>query len=294
MLVLRWYMSEYQTYVEYRDGMYRYETHRKVEQLWLPNNTFTEVVSLPEADDIPIGVDCLYAVYRRADTGTANHVWVYDLARGDYPELDETISTKLDTFLPVVPIRENNVDYTDISRAETAQYKTSVELLKTLKIDFLGLGTLINSNENIGELDFAYVMWGVDLQTEIPMSLRYLHKFFDKLGQEQTTNDIEAYQNYLDPTVLQQPLNKYTASVGSRFTNPKPSFAEAGLNLIIHHDFITTEIISGDVGERGLVTSRRVLIHTNFNKHTPILQPPVTMKVLPRLGIVRRSRGSSY
>lgn len=197
----------------------------------------SESVLLENVFVLPEGTPCFYTVYQKFDSlGDLlpdKHTWFNDLTSGLYPELTEpTVKFKGDDFLPVVPIRYNNVDLTDISLADTPLYKTSKQLLKIANIPFEYLGVQINENPSIDEIDHAYVMFGVDLQTEQSESLQYLNLFFDRV------HDLNAYSNY-----------KILSSDGI-------DFLEYGLNLKLSYDGVTSDIIEGmlDVAKVGTTT----------------------------------------
>jgi hypothetical protein len=200
-------------------------------------STHSESVLLENTFILPADTLCFYAIYQKYDKDglvlPTKYTWFCNLTTGLYPELTEpTTKFKEDTFLPVIPIRYNNVDLTDVSLKDTSLYKTSKRLLNILRMPFEYLGTQINNNPSVGDIDHAYVMFGVDLQTVQSESLQYLNLFFNRV------HELNAYSNY-----------KISASAGI-------DFLEYGLNLKLSYDSVTSEILEGmlDVAKMGTTT----------------------------------------
>lgn len=93
-------------------------------------------------------------------------------------------------FFPVLPIRLNNISITD--SAFTDEYTAIGKAYKRLT------GRKINSfieafedNENLDDIDFAFIMQGVPLNTKDPGGLEYLFKFFESMQSVQQTGKTE-------------------------------------------------------------------------------------------------------
>lgn len=93
-------------------------------------------------------------------------------------------------FFPVLPIRLNNVSITD--PAFTDEYEAIGKAYKRLT------GRKISSfieafedNENLDDIDFAFIMQGVPLNTKDPGGLEYLFRFFDSMQSVQQTSRTE-------------------------------------------------------------------------------------------------------
>lgn len=216
--------------------------------------TYTENVSVPSMAGITWGEDYLVAFYREYDaTGliaTSDDIpWLYRVSSNVYPTLypANTVATGVD-YLPVIPLRKNNVNLITDARKDLPLYITSTKLAKIAKLDLVDLTDRIKKSPSNGDIDHAYVMYGVNLQTVVPESLRYLHKFFNGLYANQATTELD-FLNKLGTVTSYgaDAINTYTP-----LTVSEASFAEFGLSLYIDFDYITSAVTAGQV-DNGIV-----------------------------------------
>lgn len=109
--------------------------------------------------------------------------FLYELGTSVYPTLDDMLTSSIAAapYYPAVPLRINNVDVTDEAHQDTALYKTSKKLLKKVGMDLDQIAEQVNDNEQIKEIDYAFVVFGVALKTESQEGKRYLYRFFQHL-----------------------------------------------------------------------------------------------------------------
>lgn len=138
----------------------------------------------------------LYYHIKYVFTDNANNMdpryWFYDPETGEYPQLDLPDDLNLESpYLPIVPIRKDNIDLTADSKKDTDLWKTSRRLLKKISLDFQGLGEQVNENPSVegdpdddqnNGIDHVYVIFGLDIRTERDASNRYLYRYFDDLS----------------------------------------------------------------------------------------------------------------
>ena len=209
----------------------------------------TEIVNVDP--DFEFDIDYYYVAYYKLDTNgfviPTKKYWLYNLESGLYPQLEpDTDVYSEDTFLPVVPVRYFNQDYTDPSRIGTPLYDTSEEYLSKLKMDFRGLGNKVNENPDVGDIDHAYVMFGVDFQTEHSSSLWYAGLFFDQLADLQKINR----DDYINSSVIpgeSPPLNTY--GTNNAAYQSSATLTENGLDLRVSWQYITSDIRVGRVAK---------------------------------------------
>lgn len=107
----------------------------------------------------------------------------------------EASEQSLGEFLPVLPIRLNNVsirdpaysdDYVSIKKAYKKLTGSSIE-------DFIDS---VEDNSNLDDIDYGFVVHGVPFNTDNNAARRYLFEFFQKLEQDQTRTltDFNDYQ----------------------------------------------------------------------------------------------------
>lgn len=270
-------------------------------QVWTSLTVLDEVISkwitIDEYDEVftielPITGGALYVVARYQELNDQGIVtspylfWFYDTSLGLYDELSgDAQDYPEDTYLPVVPIRYNNVDLADDDHLETPLYITSEKLLKKLKINIQTLRNRLNENPDIGEIDHAYVMWGINLQTDFSPSLWYLGQYFDHLldlsnitkagfdasnGSSSNNYEIGTIPISSTSTTLFDAVGDVIAFAT---TSNLVGFTEHGLNISLAYDYITSTTSIGSIGRPGTATkeidaSGNLRIKMQINKYT--------------------------
>ena len=109
--------------------------------------------------------------------------YFYQLGSGVHPSLDALLSTNTTAipFYPSIPLRVDNVDVSAESRKDTELYKTSKKLLKLTGTDYEDLAEKLRTNKDIKEIDFAFIQFGVALNTEMPEGKKYIFRFLKML-----------------------------------------------------------------------------------------------------------------
>jgi hypothetical protein len=184
--------------------------------------------------------------------------WFYKIATDVYSALDGTPVPEIESmFLPVVPIRHNNLDLTREAVQETELYLTSKKLLKKASMDIDDLADKLNENPNIEDIDHAYVMFGISLETESNIGIWYLGEFFDFLSRGAAVNQWDYMNdmlNYHPPAVQSYTRNTFNTVMAGGITA-----SEYGFNIKIDFPAITTTFSAGSIGEIG--TATKVLHH---------------------------------
>lgn len=111
--------------------------------------------------------------------------FLYRVGAGTYPAIDAWRSNSTivsSPFFPSVPLRVDNVDYTSEARQSTKLYKTSKKLLHTAGVDFEDIAEKLKDNKDIKEIDFAFIQFGVALNTELPEGQKYVYRFFEMIA----------------------------------------------------------------------------------------------------------------
>lgn len=109
---------------------------------------------------------------------TVRKYWFYDTSKEIYPTLKVGL-VEDSPYYPIVPLRRNNEDWTTDDGSE--RYRTSKRLLDRLGLKIGELGDGINGNPDVGEVDHAYVILGIDVQTDVQESKDYLFRYFKYL-----------------------------------------------------------------------------------------------------------------
>lgn len=164
----------------------------------LPDNITAYVDPLPDTlwalDRSTEHRRLIYARYTVVDgtTGNASEsapaLFTYRIGSGNL-SLDALVPSSVDLyeFFPVLPLRLNNKGLRDASLSET--YTAVTKAFKKLtgsSVD--ALLDQIEENENINELDYAFLVHGVSLNTADKAGQAYLFNFFETLGNSSTAN----------------------------------------------------------------------------------------------------------
>lgn len=124
--------------------------------------------------------------------GGETKYWSYQQGLGQYPALDNLqtdgagATAVFAEFFPNVYFRLNksrlNTDKT------SAAYKTSRKLLKYAGMEYDILADAVNDNPDIGDVQSAFLTFGVPADSEDPDELAYLYSFFDRAYEAQNGN----------------------------------------------------------------------------------------------------------
>lgn len=138
------------------------------------------------------GVDTLEVIYDWTYTITSNqehvidggyNVFIYEVGSGilGLDAMVENTTTNEKEFYPIIPLRLHNSSITDVLSDEDL---SSTEMAYRMAFNSGSLDeilTTIEDNPSIGDIDHAYISFGVPLNTEDASGKEYIYKFFDNL-----------------------------------------------------------------------------------------------------------------
>lgn len=110
--------------------------------------------------------------------------FLYRVGAGTYPAIDAWRSNAAivsSPFYPSVPFRVDNVDVSAESRENTPLYKTSKKLMGYAGVEYEDIAEKLRDNKDIKEIDFAFVQFGVALNTKLPEGKKYVYRFFEMI-----------------------------------------------------------------------------------------------------------------
>lgn len=112
--------------------------------------------------------------------------FMYHVGSGLYPELDNYYglagNKPTSDYFPIVFFREWNTDLFHPNYKNSARYKSATKLLKTVSISAQEMRKSINANPDIGEVDHAYLVIGVPINSPEQASKRYLFEYFKAIA----------------------------------------------------------------------------------------------------------------
>ena len=123
----------------------------------------------------------------------------YQLGTGDYPELDTIWLSRSNiekTYFPSLLFRVDNWDMMHERHEEAESYKATKKVCALMGIDALGIRDTINSNPNIGDIDYAFLQAGANMNTESQAEMEYLFRFWEMcMGRQTATQaDLAAWE----------------------------------------------------------------------------------------------------
>jgi hypothetical protein len=137
-------------------------------------------------------------------------MWIYRIGTG-IADLDNLVqeTEEYGQFFPMIPVRLNNKFLSDITTAEVpniAEIENTVNTAYRKGTDggrYSDLVSQINESEDLADMDYVYVMYGVSLNVIDRSARRYIYEFMKRLmisavsnvdDAQQFTDDMEAYR----------------------------------------------------------------------------------------------------
>lgn len=113
-----------------------------------------------------------------------SQIFIYKVGTGNLvlDALDVAVGTAVTAeFFPFIPLRLNNVSITDPTYASIyeASKKLYKRATKNQKLD--GLIEEVEANEDLDQIDYAYVQWAITLNTKDNEAKKYLYEFWKGL-----------------------------------------------------------------------------------------------------------------
>jgi len=203
------------------------------------------------------------AAYKLFDSGLGTYseeeyYWFYRLADKTHEGITyDPVGFGAYAYMPIVPLRRDNIDLTDASRASTELHITSKKLLKKMSLDFENLGDKLNENPSIAQIDHAYVMFGIDIMTDKPASIRYLCEYFDYLSDVDIFDREDTASFWKDYNSINKNNSKYLFK-RLEVEIPRIVAQDYGLDISITYSYITSVVYPGSIGPVGTCTSERL------------------------------------
>ena len=219
--------------------------------------------------------------------------WFYAMNTGKYPVMDlaSAVVDEVSSY-PVVPLRHDKLW---ISDSDPALYASGKELLSKISVNYDDLVTQLDANPDIADIDCAYILFGIDLQTDDIILIGYLVDFFNMLSQTgdatiwdqivsfNNSGDIAATGSYTynDYSQLAYSSTSYVNDVfdSLKTTNLNITSADAvtcinelGLRTQITWDRISSVILSGSIGEIGHAT-KEIVLTTTTDYYEQMVEP---------------------
>lgn len=180
------------------------------------------------------------------------YTWVYYESSGVYPYLNLKLNDvqAQSQYYPIIPIRVDNVDYTDSSHENHEEVKRACNYLG---IDAVNLASEIaDANEDDGNpTEDAHVVLAVNISDDTEVGKLYLYQFFEHQLNVSTSGK-EDYEYWKDNYI------KSDGDGGTYFTEDPPyntiRVEDSTFKLELSWLYITQEIVEGNLGLVGTCT----------------------------------------
>lgn len=191
------------------------------------------------------GPDAVVKTQTVTEVLTRPQYFMYAIGSAMYPDIDAWLSDNALTspYYPAIPLRRDNKDLLSGSNKNTELYKTSKKLLKRVGIEIDDLGESLNSNANVKDIDYAFVVFGVALNNKSQEGKRYLHKFFQYLrGISSPGATKAAHEDWASRFAAGQ---ENTPSQLNMVQVYSPKNRSSNYDVKIQWDYIDTRIVAG-------------------------------------------------
>ena len=111
-------------------------------------------------------------------------LWSYQLGTGQ-ANLDAWFNTNMPVFFPVIPIRFNN-QMISVSHPPIAAMNTKL-LRRGYSINYMKLENSLAEHPDLGDIDHAYLFFGIPINAKDNASKLYLFKFFEYFFKDSTS-----------------------------------------------------------------------------------------------------------
>lgn len=185
------------------------------EQQLVHTDIQTHTEALPLVHQILVDVanndNMIYALC--TSENTANSVFLYNARTDTY--LPQSIisfpgEAWEDAWMPVIPAWSNNKNVIAQGLLTTQQVEDANELMEPYNVSLNQICDLINDNESVGDIDYAYVAWGVRLSNEDQAAMRYMCDLFEFLDDSFNEYNVQEFaQNLRDQqfqSVIEAPI----------------------------------------------------------------------------------------
>jgi len=181
--------------------------------------------------------------------------WTYNTREARFPDLDavflEPTFINPGTYFPITVFRKGDVNRADLSLAETAEYKSSVKLMKYLGMDFQEMGDQIHENPGIDDIRQAVMLMAVPITADTQVEMDYLFRFFKALAAR-----IPSYS-------AGDELSNGAALSGAPQESYALRIADADFETTISLDRIATRLVGGSIGDIGTCTNSTELVSSD-------------------------------
>jgi hypothetical protein len=221
----------------------------RTEEIQTTTTRVTTTVDTPEPGKTTVVTEAETVVVSRMK------YFLYRLGKGTYPQLDNLIGSAALAvpYFPAVPIRVDNRSVVGEANKGTAQYKTSKKYLRKIGLDLDKIVKDIESNPQIGDIDFAFIVQGVQLKVQSQEGKRYLFRFFQHLRNISASDTTQAahqeWGSLFDAiaAALENQRARTNPPKVNRLEIYNPKDRKNNYDILLQWNYIDTTLQSGQV-----------------------------------------------
>ena len=254
------------------EGVQIFYTYQDADNVFHQNNFFIDLSSFD------FDADYYHVKYSYTVSGeTILHYWFYQAGAGNYPPLDNIYGVPTyqnpGTYFPFLPFRKSHKNMVDTYDGQP-ELDSLRKMASLYGIDFDELTTQISDNPDIDDIRTAALIMGVPINTQNPIAIKYLHKFFSRTlntqpaledlislsgnrGSEHTGDILRALNIPQNLYVYELPPTRYALR-----------FYDAGLGMNLSYGGLARNIVQRS-GTPGSFTSEVITITYTVRQSNP-------------------------
>lgn len=233
--------------------------------------TYTETTVKTEVDMILLKTKITTTV--TIDTLSRKKYFMYEAGIGTYPSLDSILDDDVaeSDYYPIVPLRVWNIDWTNADNVPPDEFKANKAILRRIGVNLSKLGDKLNANPDVGDIDHAFFVMGISLNSKYKSSIAYLHDYFKYLAQRSPSGKTD-YVTWFAANA--------SSSGSISNTAPKPPVNNLKLrqepyDVTISYQYASFVVKTGSIGTEGTITREKgtaaaITIINEFDESTEL------------------------
>jgi len=208
-----------------------------------------------------------YLVDNRGQVTGEPLYWRYQEDTGVHYQLnvEAPLEDLVSPYYPIVPLRQDKVDLALPATRNEAEYQSSKQCLRYIGVNIDDLVDSVNDSPDIGSVDHAYVMLGIDVASEEENSKLYLFEFFNDLRSTSST-----YKTDYDYWFAHE-QNNTTPPVNTLVV------ADAKYRMELSWNYISRDLMSGNIAAVGSVVTA---IASSSSINNPLYSYPTSTLII--------------
>lgn len=188
---------------------------------WQDGEYYTATTTKVTTIDVPTQKTTIVTTVAIGKT-SFNQYYLYEFGTNAELTLEALFSTMnlSSPYYPAVPMRVWGQDMADTAHQSTELYKTSKKLLNKMGIKINKIAESINDNDSVDDIDFAFIVFSVNLNTSLRANQQYIYYFIKYLIQIQTSSEAD-WLSWLN-AYNQWKSSDPTAADRREYINPPP------------------------------------------------------------------------